>query len=97
VIDRVELVETQQFGQLADVNPVTLVADLQQGIFPWIAHHELRDVGLQQIVQPGGAGFFFKGHVQTAPQATNKLENGLRFRFQDGFHDQLAGGIQNGN
>jgi hypothetical protein len=54
-------------------------------------------VGLEQIVQPGRAGSFFKGHVQTAPQATNKLENRFRFRLQDGLHQQLASGIQNGH
>jgi hypothetical protein len=48
-------------------------------------------------MQPGRAGSFFKGHLQTAPQPANKLEDGGRFRFQNGLHHQLAGGIQNGS
>jgi hypothetical protein len=34
--------------------------------------------------------------VQTAAQAANKLENRFGFRFEDSFHHQLAGSIQNG-
>jgi hypothetical protein len=49
----------------------------------------LGDVRLEQIVQPCGPGSFFKGHVQTAAQAANKLENRLGFRFEDGFHHQI--------
>jgi hypothetical protein len=30
-------------------------------------------MGLEHTVQPGGAGTFFQGHVQTAAQAMNKL------------------------
>jgi hypothetical protein len=44
---------------------------------------------LEQGVQPGRAGAFFKGHMQTATQAADKLENGFRFRFEDSLHDQL--------
>jgi TolB-like protein len=95
VIDRLQLVEVQQFGQLACIDAVTLVAFFQQRIAARIAHHHLRDARLQQVVQPGGPGSFFKGHVQTAAQATNKLQNRFGFRFQDRFHHQLAGRIQN--
>ena len=44
----------------------------------------LRDVGLEQIVQPGGAGAFFESHMQTAAQTVDKLQNGCRFGFEEG-------------
>ena len=49
---------------------------------------------LEQVVQPGGTGSFFKGDVQVSAQPLDELQNGCRFRFDDGFHQQLAGGIQ---
>ena len=50
-------------------------------------------MGLEQGVQPGRAGAFFEGYVQGA-QTVNKLQYGFRFCFKDGFHHQLAIGIQ---
>ncbi|MGB9506957.1 MAG: hypothetical protein WBQ91_12255, partial [Candidatus Acidiferrum sp.] len=41
--------------------------------------HHAGDVRLEQIVQPRRPGAFFKGHVQTAAQATNKLKDRLGF------------------
>ena len=54
VIDRLELVAAQQFGHLPCIDAVTLVAVVQQGILARIAHHDFRDVRLDQVVQPGG-------------------------------------------
>ena len=45
--------------------------------------------GLRKIMQPGGASSFFKGHVQTAAQAVNKLQNRFGFRFEDRLHHQI--------
>jgi hypothetical protein len=50
VIDRLELAHAQQLGQLPRVDAVTLVAVVQQGILARIAHHDFRDVRLDQIV-----------------------------------------------
>jgi hypothetical protein len=47
-------------------DPVTLAALFQQGILLWIAHHDLRDVGLEQVVQPGGPSSFFKRDGQVS-------------------------------
>jgi len=63
VIDRVEPVQVQQFGQLACIDAVVLVPGFQQGVLARITDQHLREVGLEKIVQPSGAGFFFKGHV----------------------------------
>jgi len=52
-------------------------------------------VGLEQGVQPGRAGSFFEGHLQAPAQTMDKLQKGFRFRFENGFHHQLAGAIQN--
>src|SRR6266436_8753004 len=35
-------------------------------------------LGLEQGVQPGGAGAFFEGHMQAAVQTVDKGENDLR-------------------
>src|SRR5260370_3751212 len=48
---------------------------------------------LQQVVQPSGPGSFFKRDIHVALQPLDKLQNGDRLRFDDGFHDQLASRI----
>ena len=50
---------------------------------------------LKQVVQPGGAGSFFKGHMQASAQSVDKLENGGGFRFEDRLHHQTTGAIKN--
>src|ERR1700674_2377375 len=40
------------------------------------------------------AGAFFESYMQAAAQTMDKLQNGHCFRFDDGFHYYLAGGIQ---
>ena len=89
VIDRVNLVQIQQLGQLARIFTVVVVSNSQQGIFTRITNHHFPNVGFQKIVQPGGTSSFFKRHVQAAAQATNKLENGFSFRFENGLHHQV--------
>jgi hypothetical protein len=42
-----------------------------------LADQDFANVGLEQIVQLGGAGAFFQGHSQTTALAMNKLENRL--------------------
>ena len=95
VIDGPEKVRAQQLGEFPRIDAVALVADFQQRIPARIADQHLRDVGLEQVVQPGRAGAFFEGHMQTAAQTVDKLQKGCRFRFEDGLHHQLAGGIHN--
>jgi hypothetical protein len=53
------------------------------------------EVGLEKFSQPGGGSSFYQGHVQTAAQAANKLQNRFGFGFEDSFHHPLAG-ILNG-
>ena len=52
----------QELSQLSSIDPVTFISILQQSIFPWIADHNIRDVRLKQVMQPGGRGSFFEGH-----------------------------------
>src|SRR6266478_1108367 len=40
-----------------------------------IAHHQFCDVRLQQVVQPGGPGSFFKRNEQVHAQTAHKLKN----------------------
>ena len=46
---------------------------LFRGIVSWITHQHFRDVGLQQIVQPGRAGALFKGDMQVSAQPVDEL------------------------
>ena len=93
VIDRLELVAAQQISQLPCVDAVTLVAVVQQGILARIAHHDFRDVRLDQVVQPGGRRSFLKGDLQVPAQATKKLQNRARFGLDHTFHNDPAGSI----
>jgi hypothetical protein len=95
VLHRGEQPGSEKIGQLASIDPIILVPRLQQCIPPWVTHQHLRDMGLEQVVQPGRAGSFFEGEMRAAAQPVNKLEDGCRFGFEDGLHHQLAGGIQN--
>jgi len=95
VINRLELVAAQQIRQLPSVDPVVLVPRLEQSISAWITYHNVRDVRLEQVVQPRRAGSFFQGHLHASPKSTDKLQDACCFRLDDGLHDQLAGGIQN--
>src|SRR5260370_23339474 len=52
VIHRLDVVHVQLFGQLAGIDPITLTA-VVRGILSRIAHQHFRDVGLQQVIQPG--------------------------------------------
>jgi len=97
VIDRAQLVVVQQFGQLPGVNTVILVAFLQQGIPTRIANHHFRDMGLQQVVQPGSPGSFLQRDVHVSAQPLDKLQNHARFRLDDTFHHDLPGIIPDGN
>jgi hypothetical protein len=45
----------------------------------------------------GPTGSFFAGHMPTAAQAVDKLENRFGLCFENGLHHQLAGRIQNGH
>ena len=93
VIDRAQLVVLQQFGQLPRIDAVILIAFLQQGIPTRIADHQFRDMGLQQVVQPGGPGSFFKRDMHVSAQPIDKLQDRARFRLDDAFHHDLAGSI----
>ena len=52
VIDRVELVQVQQVGQLPHIYAVALVAGFQQRVLARIAHQHFVDMRPQQIIQP---------------------------------------------
>src|SRR5438876_59126 len=88
-----KLVPVQQLRQFARVVAIILVPYYSQGVLARVADQHLRNVRLEQIVQPGGTGSFFKGHVQAATKTTQKLEYRLGLRLKNGFHHQLARGI----
>src|SRR5438128_434800 len=50
MVDRAELVQVQQFGQLVGVDTITFVSVFEQSIFSRIAHHQLGHMRLQYVV-----------------------------------------------
>jgi hypothetical protein len=68
VIDGSQKVRAQQFSEFPCIDTIALVTDFQQGILPRVTDQDLRDLGLEQGVQPGRAGAFFEGHMQAATQ-----------------------------
>ena len=64
MVDRRQQSGAQQLGQLPGIDPVTLVAGFEQGVPAWITHHDFRDVRVENVVQPGGPGSFFKCDLQ---------------------------------
>src|SRR6202522_2137311 len=97
VIDGVEMIKTEQIGQAACVDLVTLVAFSQGGILARIAHYQFSDMGFQQVVQPGGRGSFFKGHLQISAQPIDKLQNHAGLGLDHAFHHNLSGSIPHRN
>src|SRR5271156_5105207 len=89
-IDGAEMVQTQQLGQAARVDLFILFAFSHGGILSRITHHQFRDVGLQQVVQPGGRGSFFKRDPQVSVQPIDKLQNHAGLRLDDTFHHDLS-------
>jgi hypothetical protein len=90
-----ELVQEQQFGQVACIFTVVLVSNSQQGIFARITNQHFGNVRLQKIVKPSGTRSFPGAHVQTPAQTMNKLKNSCGFRFECGFHHQISTRIPN--
>jgi hypothetical protein len=76
VIDRLNRVRVQLFRRLAPIDPVTL--------------NDLRHVRLQQFVQPGRSGPFFKRAVQSSARPLDEMQNGARPGFDNVFHHYLA-------
>ena len=97
VIDGAEMIQAQQLGQPPGVDLVTLVAFSHGGILSRIAHHQFRHVRLQQVVQPGGPGSFFKRDLQISAQPIDKLQNHARFGLDHAFHHDLSGTIHHRN
>src|SRR6516165_7936719 len=93
VIHRAQLVVLQQFGQLARIHAIILIAFFQQSISPRIANYQFADVALQQVVQPGGPGSFLEGDVHLSTQPINKLQDHAGFGLDDTFDHDLAGRI----
>jgi hypothetical protein len=46
-------------------------------------------------MQPMGAGAFLQGDLQASAKSVNKLQDRRCLGFEDRFHQQLAGGIEN--
>src|SRR5215469_14807488 len=85
VIHRAQLVVLQQFGEFARIHAIILIAFFQQSISPRIANYQFADVGLQQVVQPGGPGSFLEGDVHLSTQPINKLQDHTGFGLDDTF------------
>src|SRR6266403_18454 len=52
---------------------------------------------LQQVVQPGGPGSFFKRDLQLSTQPVDKVQNDVRFGLDHAFHHDLSSSIPDRN
>jgi len=66
MVDRLEIMQAQEFCQLAGINPITLITVFEQSVLTRIADQHFGDVGLKQIIQPGRPGSFFEGDRQSS-------------------------------
>src|SRR5207249_8417038 len=82
MVDRAELVQVQQFGQLVGVDTITFVSVFEQSIFSRIAHHQLGHMRLQYVVQPRGPSSFFESDRYSSAQPRQELQNGRGFCFR---------------
>ena len=96
VIHRLDVVHIQLFGQLAGIDPITLTA-VSRGILSRIAHQHFRDVGLQQVIQPGRPSPFLKCDAQIPAQPVDELQNRARFGLDDTLHHDLANRVPHGD
>src|SRR5271157_3354171 len=90
MVDRTQISAAQQIGQLARVNLVTLVTLFHERVFPRIAHHELRDVWLQEVIQPRRPGPLFQSHTQVTVYSLDTLQDGARLGFDDRLHHHFS-------
>jgi hypothetical protein len=61
------------------------------------AHQHFRDVGLQQVIQPGRPGLFLECDAQIPAQPVDELQNRARFGLDDAFHHYLANRVSHCN
>jgi hypothetical protein len=62
----------QQISQFQSVDPVILIPRFEQRISAWSTHCNVRNVRLEQVVQPRRAGSFLQRHLHASAQAMNK-------------------------
>ena len=74
MIDRAKQIGAQQLGQLPRIDAVILIAFLQQSVAARIAHHDICDVRLEQVIQPSRPGAFLKCQVQVPTQSADELQ-----------------------
>ena len=75
VINRAEQIGAQQLGQLPRIDPIVSAPFLQQGVAARVADHDVRDVRLEQVIQPSRPGAFFKCDMQVPAQSLDELQN----------------------
>jgi hypothetical protein len=87
VINRGLFPSTKTYGQKSAPTPeagsgtqgaergYSLVARLQQRVFPRLTHHHPRHVANQQIVVPSGVSSLFGGEVECAAQSVDEVQN----------------------
>src|SRR5438309_4576128 len=74
MVDRFEIIETQQFGELAGIDPVTFVPVFQQSVLAWIADY---DFGNEQPT-PKGRPFIMRFRQLSDSRITNQVRRALR-------------------
>lgn len=87
VEDGTERAEPEQVGEQLGVDPIALVGDLR-AVRARIADHQMRALGLEQIVQPLSLGPLLEGHVEIRPETPYEPDQFVRRRRDDpAMHD----------
>jgi hypothetical protein len=90
----VEVVHIQLFGQLAGIDPVTLLPFLEVFFRLWHAGTSRLGASASHTARPPS---FFEGDAQISAQSINELQKGAGLGL-DGTHDQdLADRVPHGN
>jgi len=79
MVDPLESVESQQFGQLHRVH--SIVAAALYPIVLWVTGHHSFDQWFDDVVEPGRVVSFFESEMYFSPQVPKEISHRLRRRL----------------
>ena len=95
MVDRLEPVESQQFGQLHRVHSIAAAA-----LYPvvlWVTGHYSSDQWFDDVVEPRGVVSFFESQMYFPAQIPKEIPHRLRRRLDYRATYQFAVRIEDGN
>src|SRR6185436_12516288 len=95
MVDRLEPVESQQFGQLQRVHSIVAAALDPVGL--WVTGHHSFDQWFDDVVEPGRVVSFFESEMYFPAQVPKEISHRFRRRLDYRATYQFAVSIENGN